>query len=73
MVLTRQNIQVAIFIYQVLLNAEGLSYKVEVEIDIFDVKEMKSLQEIMKIIYWAKDYDNDDLRGELLAVCDKGE
>lgn len=32
---------------------------------------MKSLQEIIKIIYRAKDYDNDDPCSELLTVCDK--
>lgn len=63
--------QAAIFPYQVLLSAEGLSYNVESDIDIFEGEAMKSLQEIIKIIYRAKDYDNDDPCSELLTVCDK--
>ena len=63
--------QASIFPYQVLLSAEGTNYNVDADIDIFEGEAMRSLQEIIKIIYRAKDYDNDDPCGDLLTVCDK--
>lgn len=63
--------QAAIFPYQIILSAERLQYNVESDIDIFDGEAMKSLQEIIKIVYRAKDEDNDDPIDELLKIFDK--
>ncbi len=63
--------QASIFPYQVLLSAEGTNYNVDADIDIFDGEAMNSLQEIIKIIYRAKDHDNDDPCEDLLKICDK--
>ena len=63
--------QAAIFPYQVLLSAEGTNYSVDADIDIFAGEAMTSLLEIIKIVYRAKDSDNDSICPELIKVCRK--
>lgn len=63
--------QSSIFPYQVLLSSEGTSYSVDADIDIFSGEAMNSLLDIIKIIYRAKDSDNDSICSELLQVCRK--
>lgn len=63
--------QASIFPYQILLSAEGTSYTVDSDIDIFSGEAMTSLMEIIKIVYRAKDSDNDSICPELMQVCRK--
>ena len=63
--------QAAIFPYQILLSAEGTSYSVDSDIDIFSGEAMSSLMDIIKIVYRAKDSDNDSICPELMQVCRK--
>jgi DNA helicase-2/ATP-dependent DNA helicase PcrA len=63
--------QAAIFPYQVLLSSEGTNYSVDTDIDIFSGEAMSALSEIIKIVYRAKDSDNDSICTELLQVCRK--
>lgn len=63
--------QVSLFPYQVLLSAEGLSYYVDADIDIFDGEAMQSLLNIIQIVYRAKDEDVDDPVEAILSICDK--
>ncbi len=63
--------QAAIFPYQILLSAEGTNYTVDSDIDIFSGEAMSSLMDIIKIIYRAKDSDNDSIAPELMQVCRK--
>ena len=63
--------QAAIFPYQIVLSSEGTNYSVDADIDIFSGEAMKSLHEIIKIVYRAKDYDNDSVCKELLQMCNK--
>ena len=63
--------QAAIFPYQILLSSEGINYSVDGDIDIFSGEAMSSLMDIIKIIYRAKDSDNDSVCTELLQVCQK--
>ena len=63
--------QASIFPYQILLSAEGTSYTVDSDIDIFSGEAMSSLMEIIKIVYRAKDSDNDSICPELMQVCRK--
>lgn len=51
--------QTALFPYQVMLSAEGIRYRVDADIDIFEGEAMQILQYIMRIIYRAKIDDND--------------
>lgn len=63
--------QAAIFPYQIMLSSEGTNYSVDADIDIFSGEAMKSLHEIIKIVYRAKDLDNDSVCKELLQICNK--
>ena len=63
--------QASIFPYQILLSAEGTNYSVDSDIDIFSGEAMSSLMEIIKIVYRAKDSDNDSVCLELMQVCRK--
>ncbi len=63
--------QASIFPYQILLSAEGTNYSVDSDIDIFSGEAMSSLMEIIKIVYRAKDSDNDSVCPELMQVCSK--
>ena len=63
--------QAAIFPYQIMLSSEGTNYSVDADIDIFSGEAMKSLHEIIKIVYRAKDCDNDSICKELLQMCNK--
>ena len=63
--------QVSLFPYQVLLSAEGVSYYVDSDIDIFYGEAMQSLQNIIQIVYRAKDDDVDDPVLAILNICDK--
>jgi len=63
--------QSAIFPYQIMLSSEGSIYSVDADIDIFSGEAMRSLQEIIKIVYRAKDSDNDSVCKELLQMCNK--
>lgn len=63
--------QVSLFPFQVLLSAEGLPYYIDVDIDIFEGEAMQSLQNIIQIVYRAKDDDVDDPIEAILAICDK--
>ena len=63
--------QAAIFPYQILLSEEGTPYSVDADIDIFSGEAMASLMDIIRIIYRAKDSDNDSPCSELLRVCEK--
>ena len=63
--------QAAIFPYQILLSSEGTNYSVDADIDIFSGEAMSSLSEIIKIVYRAKDSDNDSICPELLQICRK--
>ena len=63
--------QAAIFPYQILLSSEGTNYSVDTDIDIFSGEAMSSLSEIIKIVYRAKDSDNDSICPELLQICRK--
>lgn len=63
--------QAALFPYQILLSAEGTNYSVDSDIDIFSGEAMSSLMEIIKIVYRAKDSDNDSICPELMQVCRK--
>ena len=63
--------QASIFPYQILLSAEGTNYTVDSDIDIFSGEAMSSLMEIIKIVYRAKDSDNDSVCPELMQVCRK--
>ena len=63
--------QISLFPYQVLLSAEGTSYYVDTDLDIFDGEAMQSLQNIIQIVYRAKDEDVDDPADALLTICDK--
>ena len=51
--------QTALFPYQVMLSAEGIRYRVDADIDIFEGEAMQILQYIMRTIYRAKIDDND--------------
>ena len=63
--------QVSLFPYQVLFSAEGLSYHVDADIDIFEGEAMQSLQSILQVVYRAKDDDVDNPIEALLTICDK--
>ncbi len=63
--------QVSLFPYQVLFSAENLPYHVDLDIDIFEGEAMQSLQEILKIIYRAREDDVDNPAEALLTICDK--
>ena len=63
--------QATIFPYQVLLSSEGTNYSVDTDMDIFSGEAMSSLSEIIKIVYRAKDLDNDSICIELLQICRK--
>lgn len=63
--------QVSLFPYQILLSAEGTSYSVDGDLDIFAGEAMESFMDIVKIIYRAKDSDNDAVCAELVQVCKK--
>lgn len=62
--------QTALFPYQVMLSAEGIRYRIDADIDIFEGEAMQILQNIMRIIYRAKIDDNDNPVEEMLQVCD---
>lgn len=63
--------QVSLFPYQILLSADGASYSVDGDLDIFAGEAMESLMDIIKIVYRAKDSDNDSVCAELVQVCKK--
>jgi len=63
--------QAAIFPYQILLSSEGTNYTVDTDIDIFAGEAMSALMDIIKIVYRAKDTDNDSVCVELLQICRK--
>lgn len=63
--------QVSLFPYQVLMSSENISYYVDADIDIFDGEAMQSLQNIIQIVYRAKDDDVDDPISAVLTICDK--
>ena len=63
--------QVSLFPYQVLLSSEGVKYHVDSDINIFDGELIQSLQNIIKIVYRAKDNDVDDASEAVLTICDK--
>lgn len=63
--------QASLFPYQVLFSAQNIPYHVDADIDIFDGEAMQSLQNILQIIYRAKDDDVDNPIDAILAICDK--
>ncbi|MBQ7990858.1 MAG: ATP-dependent helicase [Oscillospiraceae bacterium] len=63
--------QASLFPYQVIFSSQNISYHVDSDIDIFDGEAMKSLQNIIQIIYRAKDNDVDDPITAILDICDK--
>lgn len=62
---------VSLFPYQVLLSSEGIQYYVDTDIDIYDGEAMQSLQNIIQIVYRAKDDDVDDPITSIIDICDK--
>lgn len=63
--------QVSVFPYQVLLSSEGIEYHVDADINIFEGELIRSLQNIIKIVYRAKYDDVDDPAEAILTICDK--
>ena len=63
--------QISLFPYQVLMSSAGIPYYVDADLDIFDGEAMQSLQNIIQIVYRAKDDDVDDPIAAVLSICDK--
>ena len=63
--------QASLFPYQVLLSAEGIEYYVDTDINILEGELIQSLQNIVRIVYRAKDDDVDDPTESVLTICDK--
>lgn len=61
----------SIFPCQVLFSADKKQYYVDADIDIYNGEMIGSLGEIVKIIYKAKNDDNDSPCDDILAICDK--
>ncbi len=63
--------QVSLFPYQVLLSSEGTAYHVAADLDIFEGEATSALMEILRIVYRAKNHDNDDPIEALLVIIDR--
>ena len=63
--------QTTLFPYQVLLGTERIEYFVDYDLDIFEGEAMQSFQQILTIVYRAKDNDVDDPIGDILTILDK--
>ena len=63
--------QASLFPYQVLFSAQNTAYHVDADIDVFEGEAMQSLQNIIRIMYRAKDNDVDDPVEAILTICDK--
>lgn len=62
--------QISLFPYQVLFSAEGTSYHVAADLDIFEGEATQSLLEILRIVNRARNDDCDDAVEAVLTIAD---